>query len=362
MSCALGFALAAAPAFAFKLEAWGSAHPEPPKGADRQTLGFMRLFNQDVHERITRRVYDLAGEKAPEDVVAGVRWNDNPPALQASALFGGCMGRQLALGEGMRCWTGMFRVDRLALEVLTKREKTLEPVRSHFGDMQFLHAMAVRAGEPAARTRLNILRWSEFAYRAARGEIEPGANIFEMKRVETSLEKETAQWLAGLFQGPSKQLWTLEDMFLPKSKSLRLMAFGSLLHVVEDSYSASHVKRQTNRVQPNGCPSYDAADPIVQFRTFVGQDTEKHGVCDDTPDWLTTPRPGGPTEVMAEIVRAYRDGREWPVVRAILEDKVFRLADSVSDAQPGDCFEWRFTEAVATASHEPVVSLESACH
>src|SRR5260221_9661932 len=224
LSCALGFALAAAPAFAFKLEAWGSAHPEPPKGADRQTLGFMRLFNQDVHERITRRVYDLAGEKAPEDVVAGVRWNDNPPALQASALFGGCMGRQLALGEGMRCWTGMFRVDRLALEVLTKREKTLEPVRSHFGDMQFLHAMAVRAGEPAARTRLNILRWSEFAYRAARGEIEPGANIFEMKRCETPLEKETAQWLAGLFQGPSKQLWTLGGKFPPQSRRLPLVA------------------------------------------------------------------------------------------------------------------------------------------
>jgi hypothetical protein len=151
-------------------------------------------------------------------------------------------------------------------------------------------------------------------------------------------------------------------MFLPMSKSVRLMAFGSLLHVVEDSYSASHVKRQTSRVQPNGCPSYDAADPIAQFRTFVGQDTEKHGVCDDAPDWLEATRPGSPIEVLAEIVRAHREGREWPAVRAILESKVFRLADSVSDAQPGDCFEWRFTEAVANASTERVVSLESACH
>src|SRR5260221_12888182 len=187
--------------------------------------------------------------------------------------------------------------------------------------MQFLHAMAVRAAERAARTRLNILRWSEFAYRAARGEIEPGANIFEMKRVETSLEKETAQWLAGLFQGPSKQLWTLEDMFLPKSKSLRLMAFGSLLHVVEDSYSASHVKRQTNRVQPNGCPSYDAADPIVQFRTFVGQDTEKHGVCDDTPDWLATPPPGSPAGGMAGRLGGHRGGSGSAARRRVPRDK-----------------------------------------
>src|SRR5258706_7540476 len=158
------------------------------------------------------------------------------------------------------------------------------------------------ADERAARTRLNVVRWSEFAYRTARGEIAPGANLFAMKRADTPLDAETAQWLAGLFQGPSKQLWTLEDMFLPKSKSLRLMAFGSLLHVVEDSYSASHVKRQTNRVQPNGCPSYDATDPIAQFRTFVGQDTEKHGVCDDAPDLLQSARPARPTDVMAAAV------------------------------------------------------------
>ena len=131
--------------------------------------------------------------------------------------------------------------------------------------------------------------------------------------------------------------------------------FGSLLHLVQDSYSAAHVRRLSSRSQPNGCASYGAGDAIAQFHTYVGQDTEKHGVCDDAPDWLATPRPGSPMEVLAQIVRAYEDGKEWPMVRAILEEKVFRLADPRAPASPGACFEWRLAEAspVRSVACEP---------
>jgi hypothetical protein len=334
---ALVLAFAALPAAAFKLQA------------------LVPLPGADVHERITRAAYGMAGVELPGDVIAGVRWNDNPPALRAGALLGACRGDGMPLADGVSCWTGMMRVDRIAIETLTMREKALAPMRSHFGDMQFLHAMANRAGEPAAQTRDNALRWAQFAYRVARGEIGPRTKLSALRG--KSLGEDTGKWLDALFRGASKKHWTVQDLFLARSSSVRQVAFGSLLHLVEDSYSASHVLRKSARVQANGCPSYDAGDPIAQFRTYVGQDAEKHGVCDDAPDWLGAPRPGSPIEAIAAIVRAYADGREWPVVRAILEEKVLRLEEPARAAGPGECFEWRLTEAQATASMEPMVAI-----
>ncbi len=360
---ALSVALfAAGGAGAFKLQAVGPSSDASPLGVvNRQALGFLNHFTSDVHERITREAYETAGVKLTDDVIAGVRWNDNPPAVRIGALFGACNGSDLKLADGMACWTNMVRIDRMAWEALSRREKAIAPLRSHFGDMQFLHAMASRSGEPAVETRRNALRYAEFAYRVARGEIGPRANIFALRNARTALDPDTSAWASDLFSAPAKRLWTVQDIYLPRSGNLRLIAFGSLLHLVEDSYSAAHIWRRSTRVQANGCPSYDATDPILRFHTYVGQDTEKHGLCDDAPDWLETPRSGSPIEVLAQIVRAYRDGRDWPVVKAILEQQVFRLADDASDAQPGRCFELRFDPSADSSNAERIAVIDPAC-
>ena len=335
-------------AHAFKLQAVGIA---PPSGqASRQALGFLSLFSSDVHERITRQAYEEAGVPLGDDVIAGVRWNDNPPALRLGPLAGAC---------DFRCWTSMLRVDRVALEILSKREQSIPTLRSHFGDMQFLHAMAVRGGESPAQTREKALRWAEFSYRVARGEIDARENVFEL-RGSGVLEPGTGEWVSALFRAPEKKLWRVQDVFLPKSGELRLVAFGTFLHLVEDSYSASHVQRVSRRYQANGCPSYDAADPIVEFHTYVGQDTEKHALCDDAPDWLAAPREGSPIDAIAELVRAYADGRDWAFVRGILEEKVFRLAPGTAAARPGPCFESNEV-APGAAGMPPPVALEAKC-
>ncbi len=174
--------------------------------------------------------------------------------------------------------------------------------------------MAAAGGEPARETRDKALRWSEFAYRVARGEQRAA------------------------FHGPAKKTWTAQDVFTGISGNVKLVAFGSLLHLVQDAYSASHVRRDSIRVQRNGCASYDAADAVLEFQTYAGQDTEKHELCDEAPEWLFRDRIGSPLDVLAELIRAYDEGREWPAVKAILEDKVFRLADPAASARPGECF------------------------
>jgi len=351
------FALVALPcAHAFKLQALGPPVDTPP--GDRQARGFLMLFSSDVHERMTRLAYEKAGVKLAGDVIEGVRWNDNPPAVKLGALFGACNG--IGAAAGLDCWTSMMRLDRVAWEALSRREKSIATLRSHFGDMQFLHAMAAGEGESAAETREKSLRWAEVAYRIARGEIGARASVHGLRRGST-LEPATAAWVSGLFSAPAKRLWTVEDVFLPKGADLKEMAFGAMLHTVQDSYSAAHVLRSSARVQANGCPSYDALDTIVEFHTYVGQDTEKHALCDDAPDWLESPRPGSPLDVMAEVVRAYRDGAEWPAMKAILEEKVFRLAPGARPARAGRCFETRPDEIAADAAHVPPARLDASC-
>ena len=339
-------------AHAFKLQAIGPARDDSILGAaNRQASGFLSLFTSDVHERITRQAYDKAGARLPEDVLAGVRWNDNPPSVRMGPLVGGC---------DSKCWSSMLRVDRMAFEIVSRREKSVAPLRSHFGDMQFLHAMASRTGEKPRDTREKSLRWSEFAYRVARGEIAPRANVFELKDSGTTLDAATREWMSDLFRGPGKQLWTVQDVFLPRSNDLRLFAFGTLLHLVEDSYSAAHVLRASTRLQANGCYSYDAPDPILEFHTYVGQDTEKHALCDDAPDWLDAPRAGSPVEVLAELVRAYEERRDWPAVREILEMKVFLLSAGARAAAVGRCFESPATPTAESAAPRPT-ALEASC-
>ena len=332
--------LASAPVPAFKLKPIGGDHSSA-EVANRQARGFLQLFTSDVHERITRRTYEAAGVALPEDVMTGVRWNDNPPAIRLGPLMGSCIARDLKRGEELDCWTSMLRVDRLAVEMLSRREKTFTPLRSHFGDLQFLHAMAPRSAEPAAETREKILRWAQFAYRVARGEIGERIKVHGLRSEPLSLEPAAALWVGDLFSAPEKRLWTVHDVFITGRGDLRQVAFGTFLHVLQDSYSASHVRRTSTRVQANGCPSYDGDDAILEFHTYAEQDTEKHALCDDPPDWLENARAGSPIEVMATLVRAYHDGADWPVVKAILEERVFRLAPGVHASRAGRCFERR---------------------
>jgi hypothetical protein len=324
----LALALTCLQASAFKLQAMGVA--ARPAVETRQAMGFLSLFGSDVHERITRQAYDKAEVKLTDDVIAGVRWNDNPPIIRMGPLAGTC---------DVACWVSMLRVDSLALEILSKREQSIPTLRSHFGDMQFLHAMASRAGEKPADTREKAMRWLEFSYRVARGEIGPRVNVFSLREAGSEMDTATRDWVSSLFRAPDKQLWRVQDVFLPGVGDLKHVAFGTFLHLVQDSYSASHVRRLAHRTQSNGCPSYDAADPIAEFHTYVGQDTEKHALCDDAPDWLDSPRDASPVDVMAELVRAYADGRDWPAVNAIIEEKVLKLADATRSARPGTCFE-----------------------
>lgn len=244
-----------------------------------------------VHEEITNRTLGCDGESYfcssptldPDNAyyIAGVRWNDDPP-FQFSAgqgNFGGCKPAQtVRLVTQPQCWGNTFKdgEKRAADGKFLDGANANLLVRSHFGDMQFLHAMASKEQEPAAVTRTKILAWAEFTWRLALQEYELDTKVWTLP----------IEGFDGLFAHNKE--WRIQDLFAlgnphVRSKSaMSRLAFGSLLHMVQDSFAEGHVDR-LSPVQGRTCPEgakHPAPGVIVEFHSYARQNSHEHGKAD----------------------------------------------------------------------------------
>lgn len=136
--------------------------------------------------------------------------------------------------------------------------------RSHYGDLQFLHAMASTCNEKRYITQKNIIDYVAENFNLAKS---IDANLHDDSALKSILERPVTQkdYYHFFIRGKSttvKKLFYPDNQFehgdLPKnefeelsseeqrleqSTAIALVAFGSALHVIQDSYSTSHVKR-----------------------------------------------------------------------------------------------------------------------
>ena len=218
------------------------------------------------------------------EVVKGVRWNDNP--LDADNE------RPL---ETIIYFTESCR--KLKSSKIDARYDLL--YRSHCGDMQFLHAMASKKTENAGATSELINMWAEFSYKVAAGDISKDI-LFE--NVGNKLEKRSAE----LFNikitdnGRRRMEWQPEWLFTfecnrnistPTKKgdkttlkckdkdnqfseeTIQNIALGSLLHILQDSFSASHVLRESSIVDAS---QTSKAGRVKQFAIYSDQNAALH--------------------------------------------------------------------------------------
>ncbi|CAM5789654.1 hypothetical protein ACFOHU_00220 [Ottowia pentelensis] len=304
-----------------------------------------------VHENITRRALqcmddglDVPGcEYDIRYQVAGVRWNDDPAFmfLPGRGEYVGCIaGQTVRMVTQPVCWARVFRHGESAAARgvrLTGANGNLL-VRSHFGDLQFLHAMAIADGEAPEQTRRNVLAWAEFTWRTATG--EPG---FGLERVVASLPIEGFAQRFKFNRG-----WRIQDLFAlgdptaRRADRLQRIALGSLMHVVEDSFAAGHV----NRAAPvpgatcAGRADWPAPGPVVEFHSYPHQDARKHGRADQ-PDALAAhlagPRPHV-IDVVGTLAALWRAGVPWDDARPYLEC-VFALAPDARPSSAGDDYQ-----------------------
>lgn len=121
-------------------------------------------------------------------VIYGVRWNDLPP-FKLSPDEGNCtyLGKSCNVSQTIRfstqplCWYCLFKdaEKKAQTQPIVGCSKTKGSLhgnvmtRSHFGDLQFLHAMASEEGVHPGATRAKVLDWLEFAWKVSSREIKP---------------------------------------------------------------------------------------------------------------------------------------------------------------------------------------------
>jgi hypothetical protein len=202
--------------------------------------------------------------------------------------------------------------------------------RSHFGDLQFLHAMANEEGVSPEETREKILGWLEFAWRVVSEE-------YAFDRRLNTIDIPVIKEHFGCTE------WTVEELYIlgrgPKLRDkLSYIAFGSILHTVQDSFAAGHTERAPAPLNET-CPSSKASQPgrIVEFHAYGPQDSSKHDAEDKRDAMVANAIDRWPDaiEASARLFEFFDDNAPWEKVRPYVEC-VFALSLNSRQAGAGD--------------------------
>lgn len=268
---------------------------DPSSKPDSSGL-YIKKFFEPIHENLTVKAVNTAqiADSLKNDaaffseVIRGVRWNDDP----------------LSMAKKRPQDFYIYYKDSC------RRSEEVDPswdmlYRTHCGDMQFLHAMASKKNESAYDTSELMLMWSEFSYRVAAGDINKDLRF---RSVGGKLGKRSAELFNYVmtYNGRVRMEWQPEWLFTLDCKrglsldgilnggrptkakckdrnnqyspeTIQNIALGSLLHLLQDSFSGSHVLREGNTV---GVSQISGSGKINRFGIYNAQDKKAHGHAD----------------------------------------------------------------------------------
>lgn len=262
------------------------------------------LLKAPVHEEITRLAYGCPVEDslqanktcASENsfvtpyVIYGVRWNDLPP-FRLDVNRDNCqyLGVNTCKPETVRfstqplCWYCLFadaqkKAEKSKISLCEKGPKVIRGnlmTRSHFGDLQFLHAMATEPGESPEITQQKILGWLELAWRVSTGEILVSTYLKDIAIPSLKPHFGCSGWrVADLYILGRQDGVKPGENLTPK---IREIAFGSVLHTVQDSFAGGHTFRDSSN-ELNQCIGLKSikVPRIKEFHSYAAQDGAKH--------------------------------------------------------------------------------------
>lgn len=301
-------------------------------------------FSEPVHEEITNRIFGCEGDsafctnanshRAPAAVLAGVRWNDDPPFRVKSSS---ARGMRCKTGETIRfetqpgCWASLFLDAKEAARsgaIYGPGDAML--YRTHFGDLQFLHAMASRDGERALDTKAKIMGWLELSWRTGVGEYT----------LDTRLKDIPIPVIRAAF---GRTEWRPLDLYTQGADGglrsrLDDVAFGSFLHTVEDSFAGGHANREESSgtgLCQSGSISFVAPGAIHSFHSYVHQDSKLHGVADNRASFMRSFQfPGNVVQTGRSLVSARAMQMKWESVKPLVEC-IFDLRTPDAKSGPG---------------------------
>jgi hypothetical protein len=311
-------------------------------------LSGVHIFGASVHEEITNRILGCDGDEvmcgSPEYdpdfayVLAGVRWNDDPPFRfeKGQGNFSGCEAdTTIRFVTFPRCWGAVFKDGEKRAKAGTRLNGSNAPmlVRSHFGDLQFLHAMASSDKESPTEVQARILMWSELTWRIALGEFPLSQRVKDIPVV-------------GIKDYFGDKGWSIQDLFalgnplIRKPDQMSKVAFGSLLHVVEDSFANGHVERRATN-DGERChgttESLPAPGKIVEFHSYTNQDSKIHGQDDSRTAFSVHWTSASPDviDVGRTLNAFYQKQASWTEVKPYIEC-IFALDSEARVSSAGD--------------------------
>jgi len=307
----------------------------------------VRQFTEPVHEEITNRIFGCAGAPklcgdpdigfASAYIIAGVRWNDDPPfQLEDVPRKTSCkITETIRFTTQPKCWAELF-LDAKKKAAKGPQLNTVSHAsllaRSHFGDLQFLHAMASEDGELARETKRRIMMWAQFTWEVNRGHYDLGTKLRDV-------------YAPCMEESFGREEWTVQDLFTLGNRVLRPwikeVAFGSLLHMVEDSFAKGHVDR-AEAIFGAPCPGaeeYLAPGVIREFHSYINQDPAKHDHYDGRKALAAHIEGEKPNvvDVGQALLDYQRNGATWEEVKPFL-DCVFALGNPEAKASAGAGF------------------------
>jgi len=244
-----------------------------------------------VHENITLAalIHSTVGvspgtkvnsDKTVNEFFRGVIWNDDPAIL----LFDENKKDNWDFSSGYT-WKQKFDA---AGKAKTNNLQNLTG-RSHYWDLQFLHAMGSALGEDPADTQAKILLWAEVMYKFAIGEGLASTDLLKTVPVSTAFGA-TTYTLNSFFTVATDptESDTLNKLLNRDTKCVWLdnsrRAIGSVMHIIQDSCAKGHTRRTLRNpgdLLPGSTDKFVAGTfgdygDIENFHCYKGQDHKAH--------------------------------------------------------------------------------------
>jgi hypothetical protein len=166
------------------------------------------------------------GQPAVWEFIRGVLWNDDP----ACELFVDRPDNNGLFAFGID-WFLNFKVNWKVFKSPIIR-------RSHYGDLQCLHAMGCKRDEEPEVTKRKVMLWLEVMYKLAVGKQGVSAN--------DRLDARLGEFFTASTKPKGSE--TLQDLLLGTTREYKKVDFqrralGCCFHIIQDSYAVGHCQR-----------------------------------------------------------------------------------------------------------------------
>jgi len=277
-------------------------------------------------------------------VIFGTWWNDDPLMLTWGESIDFLRG-------GYKVWS-VFQPKRAKYAGAQSKCGVDADVHlgkaSHLGNLQHLHFMTTEKNTDisARDQRIDItmqkaMEWMSFAYQVATGDISPDQTLTAENEAQLSLPSIALNHCVNSSNVKVRTLFARQGQTIEeRNKRTPDIALGSMLHILQDSFSPAHACRVRREVDGK------RQALLRDVENYALQNKHVHRSLDQYPHWFLEYLKTGhrlyendPISVGAWLMSAVDRKLPWTEVEAHLRKTIFARASTASNTEGEQCIE-----------------------